>query len=123
MRLRLICCVVVGLAVCWAPPGDARAAGFPSVFHGGATVDVNSHGEAVVAWDGVTGVRAVVGDRAGGLGVSVLLSAATDTLSSPQVAIDDRGDVIVVWETYRQAPGSHCSTCGAHLISDGVWAS
>ncbi len=108
------------LALC-APAGAAAATvDFPSAFGGGARVDVNALGQAVVAWDVPTGVRAVVGDRAG-LQPPVRLSAAADTSGSPQAAIDDRGDAIVVWETYRATGGGECSTCGAHLVSNGVW--
>lgn len=106
-----------------APGAEAAGVGLPSAFRGGARVDVNGSGQAVVAWDGPTGVRAAAGDRAVGLGPATRLSAATDTFSSPQAAIDDRGDAIVVWETYRATGGGQCSTCPAHLVSNGVWAS
>jgi hypothetical protein len=112
----------VALLACAACVADARGAGLPSAFHAGARVDVNARGQAIVAWDGSTGVRAVVGDRAGGFSATALLSTATDTFSSPQVAIDDAGDAIVVWETYRLSGGGQCSTCGPHLVSSGVWA-
>ncbi len=110
------------LALC-APAGAAAAAvNFPSAFGAGTRADVNARGQSVVAWDAPAGVRAVVGDRAGGLRPPVRLSAAVDTSGSPQAAIDDRGDAIVTWETHRATGGGGCSTCGAHLVSDGVWA-
>ncbi len=110
------------LALCAPAGAEAAAVSFQSAFGAGARVDVNAPGQAVVAWDAPTGVRAVVGDRAGGLHPAAQLSPAADTSGSPQVAIDDRGDAIVVWETYRATGGGGCSTCGAHLVSNGVWA-
>jgi hypothetical protein len=117
------CAAAMALALGAASGADAAGIGFPSSFRGGARVDVNAQGQAVVAWDGPTGVRVVVGDRAGGLSPATTLSPTTDTLSSPQVGIDERGDAIVVWETYRATGGGACSTCEAHLVSNGVWAS
>lgn len=122
MRARLPSVLLVGLVACLAGAADAGAAIVSSAFHGGARVDANHLGDAVVAWSGPTGVRAVIGDRAGGFSPIVALSATKDTFGSPQAAIDDRGDAIVVWETYRRSGGGECSTCMAHLVSDGVWA-
>jgi hypothetical protein len=122
MRSTAACAAAMMLLALCTSAAEAATVNFPSAFGTGARVDVNTLGQAVVAWDGPTGVRAVVGDRAGGLQAPVRLFAAADTSGSPQAAIDDRGDVIVVWETYRATGGGECSTCGPHLVSNGVWA-
>ncbi len=115
-------CAAAMTLLCVAAGAEGATVNFPSSFGAGARVDANALGQAVVAWDAPAGVRAVVGDRAAGLQPAAQLSAPADTSGSPQAAIDDRGDAIVVWETYRATGGGGCSTCGPHLVSDGVWA-
>jgi hypothetical protein len=100
---------------------QAQAVALPSPFLGGARTAVNAFGEAVVGWAGPAGVRALTGNRVGGFVPASVLSAAP-AAASPQVAIDDHGDALVVWETVRSAPGSGCSTCGSRTLSTGVWA-
>jgi hypothetical protein len=101
---------------------QAGALSLPSPLLGGGRADVNELGQAVVGWAGPAGVRAVIGDRAGGFGSASALSATGDTAAAPLVAIDDHGDALVVWETTRTLPGSGCSTCGSRTLSTGVWA-
>jgi|GEM_PF-6202998 len=124
--MRSICLrVVLAAAVLVLTPGAAQAQSlaFPSPFLGGARTDVNELGQAVIAWAGRHGVRAVIGDRAGGLGPASVLSTTGDTVAAPLVAISDAGDAVVIWETTRTLPGSGCSTCGSRTVSTGVWAS
>ena len=104
--------------------GDARAQQvlFPSPFAAGARADVNELGQAVVAWAGPRGVRAVTGDRTGGFAGVSALTSTPDTTAAPLAAIDGHGDALVVWETTRTVPGSGCSTCGPRTLSTGVWA-
>lgn len=123
MRSVWTCLLAVTLVACAASDASALGPGMPSSFHAGATVDVNALGEAIVAWNGPSGVRAVAAGRAGGFGPTVQLSSAKDEVSSLQVAIDDRGAALVVWETSREVGGGGCSTCGPHAVSNGVWAS
>jgi hypothetical protein len=115
---RLI--ILLALAVA-GPAQSASAAGFPSVFGSGARVDANDSGAALVAWSGPSGVRAAVGSRLTGFSAAIALSGMA-RVSAPQVAIDDQGTGIVVWETSRLSGGGECSTCPAHVVSDGVWA-
>lgn len=115
----LLTTAVLGLG-CGA--AQAAAISFPSPFLGGGRADVNELGQAVVAWAGPAGVRAVIGDRAGGFGPAAVLSRTADTAAAPLAAIDDHGDALVVWETTRTVPGSGCSTCGSRTLSTGVWA-
>ena len=98
--------LVVALVLCSVSIAAAQGAYSPSAFRAGAAVDANRLGDAVVAWNGPTGVRAVLGDRLGGFTPVWQLSAAKDTWGSPQAAIDARGDAIVVWETYRESGGA-----------------
>jgi hypothetical protein len=115
----LLTTLVLGLG---SGSAQAEAISFPSPFLGGGRADVNELGQAVVAWAGPAGVRAVIGDRAGGFGPATVLSTSSDTAGTPLVAIDDHGDALVVWETTRTLPGSGCSTCGSRTVSAGVWA-
>lgn len=104
-----------------AVPTPAYALAVPSPFLSGARVDVNELGQGIVAWIGPGGVRAVGGDRTRALEAVSQLSTTKDIVFAPSVAIDDRGDAVVVWETARTVnPG--CRACDPHRVSTGVWA-
>lgn len=82
--------------------------------------DANSAGQGVVAWARPDGVRAVLSDRATGATVAATLASSPRAMA-PLVAIDDGGEALVVWETYRLV-GRGCPSCGQRTVSDGVYA-
>jgi len=87
---------VVAVAVgVMAAPAAAQWTGVP---FNGTDVAVNSAGEAVVAWNTFGGINAVTGD-AGGFGPPVRFAVPGADADPAQVAIDDAGNVLVVWKT------------------------
>jgi hypothetical protein len=103
--------------VLWSP-GVTLASGVAPL---SPAVDANSAGQAVVAWARPDGVRALMSDRATGATVAATL-ASNPRVTAPLVAIDERGEALVVWETYRLVGGGECSACGPRTVSDGVYA-
>ena len=102
---RLVCCLVLGggagsawASPAWLAPQDLSAAGQHAY---DPQVAVDRQGNAIAVWqrfDGTnTVVQAAVRAVGGSFGAPQDLSTAGQTAYDPQVAVDGRGNAIVVW--------------------------